>query len=329
MPDPQPVAAGDDGSDDAWAASDNDNASTPDPSGGYVLDGARYPGWRAGDTVSGQGLLGVAAPPEDQVAAQQAGAAVNQAFAMGYGRAARALPTSSNVSPPTANTSQKNPVGQGFSDGFVDDFKDLYRGALNQARIFALNPMIWAIRAVPGIDPTNTMARGLAANELNTVNTLNSAVRTNTVPYFAGNLAGHGAAKLVQSAILGAFGGEFAAGAEPDALEASEFATPEPETPPEPYSRLDHYGRTPTPADRKSMNLGSDQVANHVPPLVQRYYEGDPSIGEKPGWQMTDVERRQSASDRSRMKQQSAAESNAQGGQMSHYARRKKREHGF
>ena len=38
------------------------------------------------------------------------------------------------------------------------------------------------------------------------------------------------------------------------------------------------------------------------PPLVQRYYEGDPGIGEKPGYLMTPEERRASANDRSRMR---------------------------
>jgi hypothetical protein len=63
--------------------------------------------------------------------------------------------------------------------------------------------------------------------------------------------------------------------------------------------------------------------------LVKRYYEGDPATGEKPGYQMTPEERRESAGDQSRMKPQPRDESNAQGGEMSQYSKKKKKEHGL
>jgi hypothetical protein len=60
-----------------------------------------------------------------------------------------------------------------------------------------------------------------------------------------------------------------------------------------------------------------------------RYYEGDPSIGEKPGMYMTPDELRISANDRSRMQVQSKAESNIQGASMMRYSINKKKELGY
>jgi RHS repeat-associated protein len=97
--------------------------------------------------------------------------------------------------------------------------------------------------------------------------------------------------------------------------------------PTEPYSRRKHYGSTPTRADRKAVGAGSGQVADHDPPLVKRYYEGDPARDEKPGYQMSDDERRESARDRTRMKVQPKEESNRQGARMQRYSQEKKREH--
>jgi hypothetical protein len=67
-------------------------------------------------------------------------------------------------------------------------------------------------------------------------------------------------------------------------------------------------------------------IADHDPPLAKRLYEGDPQIGEKPGYQMTPEERAASASDRTRLKPQPKEDSNAQGGRMSHYSKSKKKE---
>ncbi len=104
---------------------------------------------------------------------------------------------------------------------------------------------------------------------------------------------------------------------------------PKPSGPTEPYNRQKHYGRTPTAADRKAVGAGKGQVADHDPPLVKRYYEGDPARGEKPGWQMTPEERAASGSDRSRMTPQPKADSDAQGGKMSKYSREMKKKHGL
>jgi RHS repeat-associated protein len=99
--------------------------------------------------------------------------------------------------------------------------------------------------------------------------------------------------------------------------------------PSEPYNRAKHYGKTPTAADRKVVGAGPGQVADHDPPLVKRYYEGDIATGEKPGWQMTPQERAASASDRSRMAPQSQADSNAQGGKMRAYSIEQKKANGL
>ena len=94
----------------------------------------------------------------------------------------------------------------------------------------------------------------------------------------------------------------------------------------EPYDRRLHYGNTPTRGDRAALGADSGEVVNHEPPLVKRYYEGDPTRGEKPGSAMSGDERRASASDRSRMNRQSKRDSCAQGADCSRYAREKRTE---
>jgi len=94
---------------------------------------------------------------------------------------------------------------------------------------------------------------------------------------------------------------------------------PAPSRPTEPYNRRAHYGNTPTNADRKA--IGGESV-DHDPPLVQRYYEGDPSRGEPPGYAQTQAERRASAADRSRMKPSTRQAQRQQGGKMSQYSKR-------
>lgn len=86
-----------------------------------------------------------------------------------------------------------------------------------------------------------------------------------------------------------------------------------------------HYGNTPTKKDRQVVGGSPD----HDPPLVKRYYEGNPSIGEKPGYQMTAAERRASAQDRSRMNPSTKAEQNSQGGRMSKYSKEMKKKYGL
>ena len=95
--------------------------------------------------------------------------------------------------------------------------------------------------------------------------------------------------------------------------------------PTEPYNRKKHYGNTPTSGDRKAIGGSPD----HDPPLVVRYYEGDPNTGEKPGYLMTQSERLKSAKDRSRMKPSTRAAQNAQGGKLSKYSKDMKKKYGL
>lgn len=63
--------------------------------------------------------------------------------------------------------------------------------------------------------------------------------------------------------------------------------------------------------------------------MVKRYYEGDPSIGENPGYLMTPDERKASAQDRTRMKPSTKEEQNKQGGEMALYSREMKKKYGL
>ncbi len=89
----------------------------------------------------------------------------------------------------------------------------------------------------------------------------------------------------------------------------------------EPYNREKHYGNTPTRADRREIGGSPD----HDPALVERYYDTDPSTG-RPGYAMSDGERRASARDRSMMQPSTPEAQNAQGGSLSGYSRRRLRE---
>jgi len=100
------------------------------------------------------------------------------------------------------------------------------------------------------------------------------------------------------------------------------------DSPIEPYNRQTHYGKTPKASDRKALGADNQHVVNHEPPLVQRYHEGDPKTGEKPGKNMTPAERRASANDRSRMNLQTNKESAQQGAAMSRYSREKNKQNG-
>jgi RHS repeat-associated protein len=100
-------------------------------------------------------------------------------------------------------------------------------------------------------------------------------------------------------------------------------------TPREPYNRQKHYGRSPTASDRKALGAQKGEVVDHDPPLVQRYYEGDPARGEKPGFLLTPGERKASAGDRTRMKLQPSVDSNRQGAEMQRYSQKKKKENGL
>jgi len=112
--------------------------------------------------------------------------------------------------------------------------------------------------------------------------------------------------------------------------EAAKKADEAPKTgPTEPYNRQKHYGKTPTAADRKAVGAGAGEVADHQPSLVERYYEGDASIGEPPGYTMTPEQRKESAGDRNRMAPQPRAESNAQGAEKARYSIEQKKKHGL
>ena len=108
-------------------------------------------------------------------------------------------------------------------------------------------------------------------------------------------------------------------GAAEGAVGSGESAIPEST---EPYNRRAHYGNTPTAADRKA--VGGESV-DHDPPLVERYYKGDPARGEKPGRLQTPQERRASANDRSRMKPSTLEAQHKQGGKMSQYSKQMKK----
>lgn len=73
------------------------------------------------------------------------------------------------------------------------------------------------------------------------------------------------------------------------------------------------------------MGAKSDEVVDHDPELVKRWYEGDAKTGEKLGYQMTPEERKESANDRTRMKLQPKSESNKQGGRASQYSKEQKK----
>lgn len=96
----------------------------------------------------------------------------------------------------------------------------------------------------------------------------------------------------------------------------------------EPYNREKHYGKTPTTADRMALKAAPDQVVDHNPPLVKRYYDGDPMYGGKPGKDLTQAERLASAKNQDLMKLQPIDESNKQGGEMSAFSKQKKKELG-
>lgn len=102
-----------------------------------------------------------------------------------------------------------------------------------------------------------------------------------------------------------------------------------PNSPLEPYNRRKHYGVSPTAADRKLFGVGADEVLDHEPSLVRRYYDGDPDLGELPGWQMNDAQRRASANDRARMSPQPRPESDAQGATSANYSKQQKKKYGL
>jgi len=77
------------------------------------------------------------------------------------------------------------------------------------------------------------------------------------------------------------------------------------------------------------LSLGKLRDRSLVAFLANRYYDGDPFIGEKPGIEMTPTERKASGRDRSRMERQPRAESNAEGGKVKKYSRDQKKKRGL
>lgn len=70
--------------------------------------------------------------------------------------------------------------------------------------------------------------------------------------------------------------------------------------PSEAYNRAKHYGKTPTASDRSALGATSGEYVDHSTPLVKHFYEGD-GQGGRPGYQMTQAERKAFANDRSKM----------------------------
>jgi hypothetical protein len=106
-------------------------------------------------------------------------------------------------------------------------------------------------------------------------------------------------------------------------------STSQTQGPTEAYNRLKHYGRSPTKADRAFYGARPGESIDHDPPLVMRYYEGDPALGERPGFELTPEARRGSANDRSRMKIATDAEQDSQGGRMSDYSKKQRQKNGL
>lgn len=90
--------------------------------------------------------------------------------------------------------------------------------------------------------------------------------------------------------------------------------------PPFPYDRVTHYGNTPTAADRIALGAREGQVVDHDPPLVERYYRGDPKTSEKAGFLMDQASRLRSAQDRTRMRLHSKEDSDLQSLTMRQYS---------
>lgn len=92
----------------------------------------------------------------------------------------------------------------------------------------------------------------------------------------------------------------------------------------EPYSRTKHYGNTPNTAQR---NAAAPDSFDHNPPLVQHYYEGD-GLGGLPGYNLTQTERKSWAHSLESGSPASQAAQDAQGGTLSGYSKRMKKQHG-
>ena len=70
-------------------------------------------------------------------------------------------------------------------------------------------------------------------------------------------------------------------------------------------------------------------MLDHIPSLVELFWEGDLEAGELPGMILSAEERSASARDRARMFRQSRSDSNAQGGKLRGYSIKKQKDVGL
>jgi RHS repeat-associated protein len=96
--------------------------------------------------------------------------------------------------------------------------------------------------------------------------------------------------------------------------------------PKEAYNRQKHYGKTPTAKDRKDLNAGKDDDIDHITPLVRHFYEGD-GKGGKPGYLMTDIERKLWAAYQDNMRVAPKSNNRSEGGALSQYSKDKKKQY--
>lgn len=206
MPYPQSVADSAEAPDDVWMAQGNADPWS-DKSRSFTLNDVNYPGWAAGDFPRGEGLLGVRAPASDLAMKANATAAVNAWLSQGYSRRALASQplTQAGVATSGPTQSARSPIGQGFSDGFVDDFKDIYYGLRRQREAWLKDPVGLTLQAasnaVAESNPFSmgqSIAQAAIARGVESANGLDAAVKTNAVPYFIGNQVGQSAANLTQ-----------------------------------------------------------------------------------------------------------------------------------
>jgi hypothetical protein len=62
--------------------------------------------------------------------------------------------------------------------------------------------------------------------------------------------------------------------------------------------------------------------------LVEHYYQGD-GKGGKPGYEMTDAERREFANDRNNMSVKKSSDNRSSGGRLSQYSKNMKKKYGL
>ncbi len=91
-------------------------------------------------------------------------------------------------------------------------------------------------------------------------------------------------------------------------------------------NRQEHYGKTQIAADRKVIGAGADDVADRQSPLVDRYCEGDPSVGERPCYKLRPAQRKKGAV---KIARQPLSESNPQADEAVQYSEQQKTKRGL